>query len=60
MTDVAALAIKSQVADVALVQRRRAQIVAAAVELFSRQGFYTTTIQEVARKAGVSIGLISQ
>lgn len=60
MTDASALAIKSQVADAALVQRRRAEIVAAAVELFSQQGFYTTTIQEVARKAGVSIGLIYQ
>ncbi|MDE2228701.1 MAG: TetR/AcrR family transcriptional regulator [Alphaproteobacteria bacterium] len=54
------VAIKSQVADAALVQRRRGQIVAAAVELFSEQGFYRTTIQDVARKAGVSIGLIYQ
>jgi AcrR family transcriptional regulator len=60
MTKNADLAIKSQVADAALVQRRRSQIVAAAVELFSEQGFYTTTMQEVARKAGVSIGLIYQ
>lgn len=52
--------IKSQVADAALVQRRRQQIVDAAVELFSRQGYYRTTVQEVARKAGVSIGLIYQ
>src|SRR5579863_4896375 len=53
-------AILSQVSDPALVRRRRGQIVAAAVELFSEQGFYTTTMQEVARKAGVSIGLIYQ
>jgi len=53
-------AIPSQVSDPALVRRRRGQIVAAAVELFSEQGFYTTTMQEVARKAGVSIGLIYQ
>lgn len=50
----------SRVADEALVQRRRDQIVAAAVELFSTQGYYRTTIQDVARKAGVSSGLIYQ
>lgn len=52
--------VKSRVADEALVQRRRAQIVAAAVELFSRQGYYNTTVLDVARKAGVSAGLIYQ
>lgn len=52
--------IKSQVSNEALVQKRRAQIVTAAVELFSQQGFYCTTIQEIARKAGVSSGLIYQ
>jgi len=54
------MVVKSQVTDAALVQRRREQIVAAAVELFSTQGFYRTTIQQVARKAGVSTGLIYQ
>ncbi|TAK48590.1 MAG: TetR/AcrR family transcriptional regulator [Xanthobacteraceae bacterium] len=52
--------IKSQVSDEALVQRRRSQIVSAAVELFSKQGFYRTTILDIARKAGVSPGLIYQ
>jgi AcrR family transcriptional regulator len=52
--------VKSRVADEALVLRRRAQIIAAAVELFSHQGYYRTTIQDVARKAGVSAGLIYQ
>jgi len=52
--------VKSRVADEELVQRRRAQIVAAAVELFSHQGYYRTTILDVARKAGVSAGLIYQ
>ncbi|OAN52740.1 transcriptional regulator [Paramagnetospirillum marisnigri] len=52
--------VKAQVTDEALVQRRRAQIVAAAVELFSHQGFYRTTMQDVAKKAGVSAGLIYQ
>jgi AcrR family transcriptional regulator len=52
--------VKSQVTDEKLVMRRREQIVAAAVELFSDQGYYRTTIQDIARKAGVSIGLIYQ
>ena len=54
------MVVKSQVTDVALVQRRREQIVTAAVELFATQGFYRTTIQQIARKAGVSTGLIYQ
>lgn len=52
--------VKAQVADEALVAKRRGQIIAAAVELFSRHGFYRTTIQDVAKKAGVSAGLIYQ
>lgn len=53
-------AVTSQVDDKALVERRRAQIVAAATELFGRNGFHRTTIKDIARKAGVSIGLIYQ
>ncbi|MBI3447191.1 MAG: TetR/AcrR family transcriptional regulator [Magnetospirillum sp.] len=52
--------VKAQVTDEALVLRRRSQIITAAVELFSHQGFYRTTIQDVAKKAGVSAGLIYQ
>jgi AcrR family transcriptional regulator len=52
--------VKSRVTDEVLVHRRRGQIIAAAVELFSRNGFYRTTILDVARKAGVSSGLIYQ
>jgi AcrR family transcriptional regulator len=48
----------SQANDVDLIERRRAQIVEAAVSLFARQGFYRTTVQEIARKANVSAGLI--
>lgn len=48
----------SQANDVDLIERRRAQIVRAAVSLFARQGFYRTTVQEIARKANVSAGLI--
>jgi AcrR family transcriptional regulator len=52
--------VKSLVTDETLIKKRRAQIVAAAVNLFSKKGYYTTTIQEIAREAGVSIGLIYQ
>lgn len=52
--------IKSRVSDEALVHRRRQQIALAAVELFSEQGYYRTTVQEIAIKAGVSTGLIYQ
>ena len=48
----------SQANDVDLIERRRAQIVQAAVTLFARQGFYRTTVQEIAREASVSAGLI--
>lgn len=42
------------------IQRRRRQVVAAAVALFSDRGYYRTTVQEIANRAGVSAGLIYQ
>src|SRR5690242_19303799 len=55
-----AMQVTSIVEDPALVQRRRREIVAAATELFSRQGFYRTTIKEIANLAGTSSGLVYQ
>ena len=55
-----ALDVKSLVTDEALVRERRAQIVAGAVKLFSKNGYDRTTVQQVAKKAGVSTGLIYQ
>jgi AcrR family transcriptional regulator len=52
--------LKTQVSDEELVQQRRPQIVGAAVQLFSENGYYRTTVQQVARRAGVSPGLIYQ
>ena len=43
-----------------LVEKRRGQIVAAATKLFSEQGFYRTTIKDIARLAGISSGLVYQ
>jgi AcrR family transcriptional regulator len=55
-----AFEVQSLVTDAELVKKRRSQIIAAAVDLFAHQGYYKTTIQDVAKKAGVSAGLIYQ
>ena len=52
--------VESLVTDPKLVGERRGQILRAAVKLFSEKGFYTTTIQQIAKEAGVSAGLIYQ
>lgn len=52
--------VQSLVTDAALVERRRRQILRAAVALFSEHGYYVVTVQQIARKAGVSTGLIYQ
>ena len=52
--------VESQVSDPRLVEERRGQIVRAAVKLFAEQGYYTTTIQQIAREAGISTGLVYQ
>lgn len=48
----------SSVDDAELVERRRQQVVAAAAELYARNGFHKTTVKEIAQLAGVSAGLI--
>lgn len=48
----------SHVEDPELVERRRKQIVDAATKLFSDQGFYRTTIKDIANLAKISPGLI--
>ena len=48
--------IPTQVKNQALVQRRRRQIVDAAVELFIQHGFHKTTTRQIAAAAGFSIG----
>ena len=52
--------VESLVLDQRLVAERRGQIVKAAAKLFSERGYYTTTIQEIAREAGISTGLVYQ
>jgi AcrR family transcriptional regulator len=52
--------VESLVSDPRLVEERRGQVVRAAVKLFAAQGYYTTSIQQIAREAGVSTGLVYQ
>lgn len=50
--------IPTQIKNKDLVERRRRQIVDAAVELFLQHGFHKTTTRRIARAAGISIGLL--
>jgi TetR/AcrR family transcriptional regulator, cholesterol catabolism regulator len=52
------LDVPTQVKDAALVERRRVQIVDAAVRLFIEKGFHKTTTRQIARAAGISIGTL--
>lgn len=50
--------IPSAVKDPKLIETRRQQIVAAAVNLFVEKGFHGTTTREIARESGLSIGAL--
>jgi AcrR family transcriptional regulator len=52
--------VASIVEDPELIEKRRGQIIAAATKLFANQGFYKTTIKEIAKLAGISPGLVYQ
>jgi AcrR family transcriptional regulator len=39
-----------------LVQKRRTQIIKAAAKLFSKKGYHRTSVKEIARVSGISIG----
>lgn len=52
--------IKSVVEDPQRVGMRRAQLVQAAIKLFSREGYHSTTVKDIATEASVSPGLIYQ
>lgn len=54
------LEVASTVSDRELVDKRRAQIVRAAIELFGERGYHVTTVRDIALHADVSIGLIYQ
>lgn len=50
----------AQVENQELVERRRRQIMDAALQLFGARGYYTVTIKDIAKAAGISPGLIYQ
>ena len=50
--------IPTQVKNRQLVQRRRRQIIDAAVQLFVENGFHRSTTRQIARAAGISIGTL--
>jgi AcrR family transcriptional regulator len=54
------LTVKSKVEVPELIEKRRGQIIAAAIELFSKNGYHSTTIRDIAKRADVSIGTIYQ
>jgi AcrR family transcriptional regulator len=52
--------VNSIVEDPELIAKRRAQLVEAAIKLFSRVGYHPATVKEIANAAGVSAGLLYQ
>lgn len=52
--------VKAIVENPELVRERRRQLVTAAITLFNRQGYFSTTVKDIAREAGFSAGLIYQ
>ncbi len=52
--------VKSKVEVPELIEKRRGQIIKAAIELFGKRGYHVTTIRDIAKRANVSIGLIYQ
>jgi len=54
----AAIENRAKTEDQELLERRRAQFVAAAIELFGERGYHATTIRDIAECTGVSIGLV--
>lgn len=50
--------VKTNVKDEHLIETRRQQIVASAVQLFRKKGFHRTTTREIAASAGFSIGTL--
>ncbi|MGD9652541.1 MAG: TetR/AcrR family transcriptional regulator, partial [Candidatus Dadabacteria bacterium] len=50
--------IASNIKDKELINVRRQELVNAAVELFVRKGFHKTTVREIAREFGMSMGTL--
>lgn len=50
--------VKAQVKDEKLVNEKRKQIIAGAVQVFKRKGFHKATVREIAQEAGIGLGSI--
>lgn len=50
--------VQSSVKDESLIEKRRTQMIQAAVQLFKEKGFHRTTTREIAQAAGFSIGTL--
>jgi AcrR family transcriptional regulator len=50
--------VETTVKDEKLIKQRRAELIKAAVKLFTEKGFHRTTTREIAREAGFSIGTL--
>ena len=50
--------IRSSIKDNGLVEKRRQQIIKAAIILFKEKGFHGTTTREIAKESGFSIGTL--
>lgn len=48
--------VKTRIKNVELIDRRRRQIIDAAIELFAAKGFHNATVREIAEKAGLTMG----
>lgn len=50
--------VHTSVKDVQLIEKRRAEMIRGAVQLFKQKGFHRTTTREIAQAAGFSIGTL--
>lgn len=50
--------VRAQVKDAKLVDEKRQQIIAGAIQVFKKKGYHKATVREIAREAGISLGSI--
>lgn len=50
--------VRAQVKDEKLVNEKRRQIIAGAIQVFKKKGYHKATVREIAREAGIGLGSI--